>query len=104
MFLWRNRNISKLNLKLPQLVCSRNIIIASIRKKILREAACISDQNWCVFRNMELIDLRVTICFRKYELVTVERISVCNVIEKLRSMTYHQSHHRSVTIATMTSY
>ena len=32
--------------------------------------------------NMELNDLRIIICLRKSE-VTVERISVCNVTEKL---------------------
>ena len=38
--------------------------------------------------NTEFIDLRIVICLRKSE-VTVERISVCNVIEKLRELGKH---------------
>ena len=38
--------------------------------------------------NTELIDLRIIICLRKFE-VSVERISVCNVIEKLMEHGIH---------------
>ena len=38
--------------------------------------------------NIELNDLRLIICLRKYE-VTVERISVCYVIEKLMEHGIH---------------
>ena len=36
----------------------------------------------------ELNDMRIIICLRKSE-VTIERISVCNVIEKLREHGIH---------------
>ena len=63
---------------------------------------------------MELNDLRVIICLRKSKVTVerifiVERISVCNVTEKLMehtiqsAMLLYQRHHRSVTIAAMTS-
>ena len=38
--------------------------------------------------NTELNDMRIIICLRKSE-VTVERISVCNVIEKLMEYAIH---------------
>ena len=56
--------------------------------------------------NMELNDLRIIFCLRKSE-VTVERISVCNITEKLldtlSATLLYKRRHRSVTVATMTS-
>ena len=57
--------------------------------------------------NTELNDLRIIICLRKSE-VTVEKISVCNAIEKLMEhcidfvMLLYKGRHRSVPVATMT--
>ena len=54
--------------------------------------------------NRELNGLRIIICLRKFE-VSVKRISVCNIIEKLMEHTIHclPCSGTNITIAIMSS-